>query len=102
MIFYCFSAAYLQGGRPDRSVPPGDGGARGQRQSATAAVHRGAAGPGGPSREAAADHHQLWDHAQRQPGPLQPPGLEGKRMPGSPLGSDPRLHSWAAWVPNAG
>lgn len=92
----------LQGGRSDRPVPPGDGGARSQRQSAAAAVHRGAAGPGGPCRETAADHHQLCEHTQRQPGPLQPPGLQGQRMPGSSLLSDPRLHCWAARLPNAG
>lgn len=84
----CHRGSLWQGGAADRSVPEGDGGAGGQRQGAAAALHRGAAGPRRPRREAAPDHQQqLRHHPQREPGPLRHPGHQGHRQSGTSAGT---------------
>ena len=73
-----------QGGAADRPVPEGDGRSRGQRQGSPPALHRGAAGPGGPGREAAPNHQQqLRHHPKRQPGTLRHAGGQGRRPTGT-------------------
>lgn len=83
----CHRGSLRQGGAADRPVPEGDGGARGQRQGAAAALHRGAAGPRRPRREAAPDHQQLRHHPQREPGALRHPGHQGHRPTGTSAGT---------------